>query len=455
MKKGLNIIKHMDNHLKTDLGRLQGNISKYSHFYDIPIDLIFNNVEMDSWFDIQKAINNNFDRKSNTTYDDIEHDKFYTKSYKLDLTDMQKRLIDRWIDFYTLMYNGTIKHINYRSTHGLPFLNVGKMKKALQNIKQTLMMQSEMTLKINKKDQVIYKKVYINSHTLDYAINDAIQRFKSSLTNLKRKNIKHFRLRLIKLTKKERIMKLEKSAFGKNTICGSILGEVKCLNNEDNFSYLTNMSTVSIIKKYGNEYYLLKKYKFEEDIIDDDRVIGLDPGIRTVLTGYANKDILEIGNKVSEIIKKKLKQIDSIIKKGFNKKKERAIVKRKYERIKNMTKDMHHKVSNYLTENYGNIIMGNLSTKSVGEGKGIARMTKRIGNMISFNKFKKILKYKCVRKGVNYKEMDERYTTKCCGKCGNKKENLGGNKIYNCERCGIKMGRDINSARLMIIKSEQ
>jgi IS605 OrfB family transposase len=312
-----------------------------------------------------------------------------------------------------------------------------------------------MTIKIDKKDQLTYKKVYINSHTLDYAINDAIQRFKSSLTNLKRKNIKHFRLRVIKLTKKDRIMKLEKSAFGISTICSSILGEVKCLNNEDDFSYLTNMSTVSVIKKYGNEYYLLKKYKFEEDNIDDDRVIGLDPGIRTVLTGYSNKDILEVGNDVSEIIKKKLKQIDSIVKKGFNKKKERAIVKRKYERIKNMTKDMHYKVSNYLTENYGNIIMGNLSTKSVGEGKGISRMTKRIGNMISFDKFKNILKYKCVRKGVNYKEMDERYTSKCCGKCGNKKDNLGGNKIYKCERCGINMGRDINSARLMIIKSEE
>lgn len=47
------------------------------------------------------------------------------------------------------------------------------------------------------------------------------------------------------------------------------------------------MTTVSTIKKYGNEYYLLKKYKFsKEDIedIEDNTVIGLDPGIRTMLT---------------------------------------------------------------------------------------------------------------------------------------------------------------------------
>ncbi len=216
MKLGLNIIKTLDNHfLLNALGKLQSNISIYSHFYSIPINLVFNNVETDSWFDIQKSNNHNFDRKSNTKYDCIEHDNFYTKSYKLDLTDIQKRILDKWIDIYTMMYNETIKHINYRSTHKLPFLNIGKLKKEMKNKKKMLITQSEMSIKITKNNKVTHKKVYINSHTLDYAINDALQRLNSSLTNLKQKNIKHFRLREIKLTKPDRIMKLEKSAFGK------------------------------------------------------------------------------------------------------------------------------------------------------------------------------------------------------------------------------------------------
>lgn len=99
------------------------------------------------------------------------------------------------------------------------------------------------------------------------------------------------------------------------------------------------MTTVSTIKKYGNEYYLLKKYKFSKEDIEDNTVIGLDPGIRTMLTGYSNKNILEIGNNVNSTIKNKLKVIDLITEKKFNKTKERLIIKKKYRRIKNMVKD--------------------------------------------------------------------------------------------------------------------
>jgi transposase len=37
--------------------------------------------------------------------------------------------------------------------------------------------------------------------------------------------------------------------------------------------------------------------------------------------------------------------------------------------------------------------------------------------------------------------------------CGNIKENLGGNKIYECDNCLAIMDRDINGARNIYIKS--
>jgi IS605 OrfB family transposase len=455
IRKGLFMISQIDNKLlNTNVGQLQTNIFKYSKSYVLPDNLIFNHVKSNSWFDIKKADNLNFTKNVDANYDKIEHDQFYTKQYKLNLTDLQSKIMDKWITAYTMMYNETVSHLNYRSKYDLPFLSLGNLKKKMNIKKDEITKLSEMLI-VDMSENDLHKKVYINSHTLDYAINDAMLRLKSSLTNLKKGNIKHFRLRKIKFTKLDKILKLEKSAFGKNTICGSILGEVLCDNNEDNFSYLTNMTTISIIKKVGNEFYLLKKYKIEKTDIVENNTIGLDFGIRTMATGYSNKDVIEICNEGSLVLGEKLKVIDKISAKKFKKKKERRIVKRKYEKVKNMVRDMHFKVAKYLTDNYKNIIVGNLSTKKIGEGKKIGAMTKRKGNLLSFDKFKMILKYMCEKKGNNFKEIDEAYTTQCCGRCGFQKKDVGGAHIYKCDKCELKIGRDINSARLMIIKSEK
>jgi putative transposase len=37
--------------------------------------------------------------------------------------------------------------------------------------------------------------------------------------------------------------------------------------------------------------------------------------------------------------------------------------------------------------------------------------------------------------------------------CGCKNENLGGSKIFNCNKCKINMDRDYNGARNIMLKS--
>jgi transposase len=43
-------------------------------------------------------------------------------------------------------------------------------------------------------------------------------------------------------------------------------------------------------------------------------------------------------------------------------------------------------------------------------------------------------------------EADEHLTTKSCSFCGNVQE-VGASKIYKCEKCQKKMGRDVNAGR--------
>ena len=44
------------------------------------------------------------------------------------------------------------------------------------------------------------------------------------------------------------------------------------------------------------------------------------------------------------------------------------------------------------------------------------------------------------------------HTSKTCGKCGNLHANLGSNKCFKCPKCEMKMDRDINAARNIMLK---
>lgn len=73
-------------------------------------------------------------------------------------------------------------------------------------------------------------------------------------------------------------------------------------------------------------------------------------------------------------------------------------------------------------------------------------------NEVKMNEFKQRLIYKSQIKGNVYKEVNESYTSKTCSICGYYKENLGGNKIYECEECGTRMDRDVNGCRGIYMK---
>ena len=49
-------------------------------------------------------------------------------------------------------------------------------------------------------------------------------------------------------------------------------------------------------------------------------------------------------------------------------------------------------------------------------------------------------------------EINESFTSKTCTRCGNIKNNLGANKHYNCKNCLLKIDRDVNGARNILLK---
>lgn len=407
------------------------------------------NIKTNSWFDIHETKNkekNTFTEKINT--DVLESVNYSAKCITLHLTKTQKNIINGWLNLYAKMYNETLcyikNHYKNEENHNVDMLNYYKLRSILFEKKHELCINSN-----------------IGINAIDYAVKEAITNYKNAYIKKKRGLIKHFRVRYWKSKKTIKTMTVIKPFFTKTGFRFKILGNVKATYNRKNY----NLSTINCDSKLqckNGKYYLyvpekidtkLKPMKVVNNI--KDTVISLDPGIRTFMSGLGENKMIQIGSNVCSTIIKYLKRKDNIMNNvnipALIKKKNELMINRK---ISNKVTDLHWKSISYLTRNFSNILIGNFSSKSaVSKEKKMNKLIKRVSLALSFYKFREKLKYKCAVKKVNYGVVHEWLTSKLCSCCGNRKEDLGTNKIYSCTTCGLDIDRDINGARNILFKA--
>lgn len=423
--------------------------------------------DVDSWFDIK--IQNKKGKKSDKKLVNIKADKkakYKCKIVELLPTKKQRNILRRWFNSYTTMYNETIQYIinNYKNEEFK--LEWKIIRNAIKNTKHDIYYNSY-GVKLNKTDQNNskvernYSKIKSNknaipAHTLDRAIQLAVANYKSALTNYKNGNIKKFRIRKWKYNRDNLTMGFDSREFKNNTLCGKSLGIVKAVY--DGQSY--DLNSVSCDTNLGYNAKLNKYCIYVPEIIDDidtdiynrRNYISMDPGIRTFMTCISDDKVVHIGTNASNKIKNYLERIDNTekIKNIKRRKNKQELYRRK---ISNLVDELHWKTINYLVTNNDNILIGDMSIKSIISCENnLNKMTKRIGSSLRFYQFKQRLKYKCSVHGIGYKEVDESYTSKMCSVCGEINDNLGSKKIYDCPNCPNVMDRDVNGARCIFLR---
>ena len=329
----------------------------------------------------------------------------------------------------------------------------------------------------------INKSNAIPTHILDQSIRSACSNYKSAITNKFNGHIKDFHLRHLKYNRKNRVMYIEKACFNDFTMCSRSLGNIIGTYNRKPFDF-------KIIKESGgsdctfkyntqtNKYTLYVPIKIIQENEDHKyEFISLDPGLRTFMTGISESTAIEMGSNVTDKIYSYIRKIKKIAKlklkgrkhltkeqrKKLKRKKDLTIGQKKKKmrkklrlakmKLDNQIDDMHWKIIKYLTTKHRNVIIGNLSTKKIlsNEQKQIfSKEYKRVIPLIKLYKFKQRLENKCKERRVNYKEVDEYYTSKLCSVCASYKKVKG--KLYECNECGITIDRDINAARNIYMK---
>jgi putative transposase len=184
-----------------------------------------------------------------------------------------------------------------------------------------------------------------------------------------------------------------------------------------------------------------------------DKVIALDPGNRTFLTGFDGDNILEIGKGDIGRLTRLCLHLDKLISrktkaKGKANKKLRyklnKAISRLRSRIRCLVDDLHHKATSLLINSYKLIFLPTYETSQM-----VVKATRKINhksvrNMLTWamGRFASHLEQAAKRKGVLVVRTNESYTSKTCPHCGKIHSKLGGNKIFKCPSCGYTSQRD-------------
>ncbi|GAB3372603.1 RNA-guided endonuclease InsQ/TnpB family protein [Azotobacter armeniacus] len=126
----------------------------------------------------------------------------------------------------------------------------------------------------------------------------------------------------------------------------------------------------------------------------------------------------------------------------------KARVRAIHARIANRRRDALHKFSRQLVNQYGEILVGDVSSTKLVK----TRMAKSVLDA-GWGQLKTMLDYKCAHAGIVFKVVDERYTSQACSNCGalpdSRPKGIAGLGIreWTCSACGVTHDRDVNAAR--------
>jgi len=209
--------------------------------------------------------------------------------------------------------------------------------------------------------------------------------------------------------------------------------------------------TVTVSKTTTNKYFVSILVDNQVDLptkkkVKDKTSVGIDLGIKTLAvlsdgTIFENKKWFREAKQNLCIQQRSLDRKKKI--KGSNYEKQRLVVAKIHERIKNQREDYLHKISSSIIKNYDTIMLEDLDIKGMLQNHNLSLSISDMG----WNKFNQMLEYKAKWYGKNIIRIGRfEPSSKCCSSCGiiNKSLTLK-DRVWTC-KCGETHDRDINAA---------
>jgi transposase len=237
----------------------------------------------------------------------------------------------------------------------------------------------------------------------------------------------------------------------------------------DKLLYNLKLDYDCILKYEYGLWYLHIPYQKQPRKEPEDKhsIVGLDPGFKTFLTLYSDKMYGKI--QQTNVFKHIRNKLDYYNNQYYGKKKYGSWViepkqisyakfkyktNQLYRKQSHLTMQMHYDTIRFLSQ-FNWILLPSFESQEMVKGKRLSKETKREASQLQHYKFKQRLQSACSSmENCKVLIVSEAYTSKTCGRCGYIKNNLTlKDRIFNCIHCGLKIDRDVNGSRNIILRN--
>ena len=217
------------------------------------------------------------------------------------------------------------------------------------------------------------------------------------------------------------------------------------------------IKSVTVSKNSINHYFVSILCQEEiEELPKANKSIGIDLGIKEFAIMSDNTKVENL--KLSKEYEKRLKREQSKLSKrkeiaktnnkklsnSKNYQKQKKVVAKIHNKIRNKRKDFINKLSTDIINNHDIICTEDLNIKGLLKNHKLAKSI----SDVSWSEFTRQLEYKANWYGRKIVRVPTFYpSSKTCSNCGNVKETLKlSERIYHCECCGLEIDRDYNAS---------
>ncbi len=214
--------------------------------------------------------------------------------------------------------------------------------------------------------------------------------------------------------------------------------------------------------KERSQYWLVVPHPAQSDIEtpSGDGVVALDPGVRTFLTYFSERDCGKIGQHAFGRIQRLCHWLDDLISRTTTepnhqrRRRMRHAQARMRQRISDLVDELHWQAARWLTDNYRIILLPTFETQDMTRRAGRRIRSKTARMMLSFRhyEFKRCLHWKAWQRGALVLDVNEAYTSKTRSWDGGIRGNLGGAAVIR-DNSGFGMDRDVNGARGIFLRA--
>ena len=201
------------------------------------------------------------------------------------------------------------------------------------------------------------------------------------------------------------------------------------------------------ISRHSDRWFISFKYELDKPNKPKKRErIGVDVGINSLAT-CSDGTVFE-NKKAYRKNKRKLARLQRCVSRkqlgSANRKKAVIKLSSQHRKVTNIRKDALDKLTSWLAKNHSEIVIEDLNISGMLKNHRLASAIADCG----FYEFKRQLEYKTHWYGSKLTIVDRFFpSSQLCSNCNNRQKMPLSKRVYSCEKCGLKIDRDLNASR--------